>query len=154
MQNQRTKSNDLYNSWFKPYLTTLKALPFKADTASKVVAAKKIREAIAQSDICNVTNDFRLSGITEILFRLLYCLAWSDEGKPFSCAISRPRQHEQYMAAPSNENQSYSSNSIGNADRSIFEENEYCSDPMWAFYVNVSWLHNEYYFIPKPSTKY
>lgn len=156
MQNQRTKSNDLYNSWFKPCLTTLKALPFKADTASKVAAAKKIREAIAQSDNPNVTNDFRLSGIPEILFRLLYCLTWSDEnGKQFSCVVSRPRQHEQYMAAPSNGNQSYSSYHHSNADRlNSIEGNEYCSDPMWAFYANVSWLHNEYYFIPKPPAKH
>lgn len=149
----RTKSNDLYNSWFKPCLTTLKALPFKGDTESKVVAAKKIREAIAQTDNPNVTNDFRLSGIPEILFRLLYCLTWPDEdGKQFSCVVSRPRQHEQYMAAPSNENQSYSSYAV--ADRSIFDGNEYCSDPMWAFYANMSWLHNEYYFIPKLPAKH
>lgn len=132
-----------------------KHFPSKRTQHQKWQPQKKIREAIAQTDNPNVTNDFRLSGITEILFRLLYCLTWPDEdGKQFSCVVSRPRQQEQYMAAPSNENQSYSSYHHSNSDRSIFDGNEYCSDPMWAFYANVSWLHNEYYFIPKPPAKH
>lgn len=149
------KSVEHSANWFYNYLVALKTVPFNSkDQASKVAAAKIIREVFDNSSssrvhhqavTCRVkvTSEFLQSGITEILFRLLYCLTWvPEDGTTFSCEISRPRQHEFYSYIPNN----VTSPDENHFDRNalVSEKTECCSDPMKAYYINVSWLHYEY----------
>uniref|UniRef100_A0A8D8QCW1 Uncharacterized protein n=1 Tax=Cacopsylla melanoneura TaxID=428564 RepID=A0A8D8QCW1_9HEMI len=81
------------------------------------------------------------TGVQEVLYRLVHCLTAyqhqidSDQdstkvGK-FSCLVSSPKQHESYNRAN------------GGATSSSSGEGVFSSDPMGAFYANLSLLLHE-----------